>query len=213
MTHRKILGVLGGSHTSPALVAAWIESADLVIAADSGLLRALEAGFVPDVVVGDFDSVSLEQLAPETIAIVDQKQDDTDCSKLLQYVKDLGHSNVTLICAEGDLSDHFLDTVHCSVRTDLTVHIALERGIAHILTGPVNCTIATSPGKRVSMLPLETVTNASLSGVKWSFEGKSLSVRGFTSISNISTECELKLSFDNGSAYLFVESERPQWFT
>ena len=212
MAHRKILGVLGGSHMSVALVAAWIESADLVIAADSGLLRVLEAGYIPDVVIGDFDSVSLDQVAPETTAIVDLKQDDTDCSKLLKYVKDQGYANVTLICAEGDLTDHFLDTVHCAVRTDVDVVIGLERGIAHVLTGPTSRRISTAPGKRVSMLPLETVTNSSLSGVEWAFSGESLSVRGFTSISNIATESELQVSFDEGSAYLFVESGEPQWF-
>ena len=212
MPHRKILGVLGGNHMSAALVMAWVESADLVIAADSGLLRVLEAGYIPDVVIGDFDSVSLDLVAPETTAIIDLKQDDTDCSKLLKYVKDQGYTNVTLICAEGDLTDHFLDTVHCAVRTDVDVFIGLERGIAHVLTGPTYRRISTAPGKRVSMLPLETVTNASLSGVEWAFSGESLSVRGFTSISNIATESELQVSFDEGSAYLFVESDEPQWF-
>ncbi len=212
MPHRKILGVLGGSHMSAALVATWVESADLVIAADSGLLRVLESGFVPDVVIGDFDSVSLDLVAPETTAIVDPSQDNTDCSKLLKYVRAQGYSRVTLICAEGDLSDHFLDTVHCAVRTDVDVFIGLERGLAHILKGPVKERIATIPGMRVSLIPLETVSNASLSGVQWSFSGKALSVRGFTSISNIATESELHVSFDEGSAYLFIESGEPQWF-
>ena len=212
MLHRKILGVLGGDHMSAAKVAAWVDSADIVIAADGGMLRVLEAGFVPDVVIGDFDSISLEIVAPDIETIVDLKQDNTDCSKLLTYVKDQGYSNVTLICAEGDLSDHFLDTIHCAVRSEIDVWIGLERGIAHVLKGPVRRTFRTTPGQRVSMLPLETAHKASLSGVEWSFADETLSVRGFTSISNRATAFEVTVAFEEGSAYLFVESESPYWF-
>ena len=211
MAHRKILGVLGGEHMTADKVAAWVESADLVIAADSGMLRVLEAGFVPDVVIGDFDSISLEVVGPETEAIIDNQQDNTDCGKLLDYASKMGYSEITLICAEGDLSDHFLDTVHCAVRSDLDVTIGLQRGRAHVLKGPSEKTIITTPGMRVSMLPLETVTNASLSGVQWGFDCATLSVRGFTSISNAATDFQLKVSFEEGAAYLFVESETPEW--
>ena len=212
MAHQKILGVLAGCHMSASKISAWVESADLVIAADGGMLRVFEAGYIPDVVIGDFDSTSIESVSPESVAIVDKQQNSTDCGKLLAYVKDQGYSSITLICAEGDLTDHFLDTLHCSVRTDLHVHIGLERGIAHVLDGPVNQTIATEPGKRVSLIPLETVTNASMQGVRWEFSGQILSVRGFTSISNISVDSEVKVSFDEGSAYLFIESEEPEWY-
>lgn len=196
---------------SPAKVAAWVESADFVIAADSGLLRVLEAGYVPDVVVGDFDSVPVDMVHESSEVIIDSGQENTDCGKLLDFVKERGFSEITLICAEGDLSDHFLDTVHCSVRSDLKVSIGLERGHAHILKGPIACTIPTRVGMRVSLLPLETVTNASLSGVQWSFDNRELSVRGFTSISNLTIEPQLSLSFDEGSAYLFVECDVPHW--
>ncbi len=198
---------------SASKVAAWVESADVVIAADGGMLRVLESGFVPDIVVGDFDSFSLDMVDPKTIAIVDQSQEDTDCAKLLTYCKYRGHSEVTLICAEGDLSDHFLDTVHCSVRTDLTVSIGLERGQAHILKGPFTGSFAANPGARVSFLPLETINHATMSGVQWGFSDRILSVRGFTSISNQATESEVKLSFESGAGYLFIESSEPVWPT
>ena len=211
MTHSKVLGVLAGQHMSVAKIAAWIESADLVIAADAGMLRVLEAGYIPDVVIGDFDSFSQDRVDPGIKVVEDCSQDVTDCAKLLNFVKGEGHSAVTLICAEGDLTDHFLDTVHSSVRADLSVTIGLERGQAHILKGPIEKCFSSAPGIRVSLLPLEIVRNASLSGVRWSFSGETLSIRGFTSISNIATENELKVSFDSGSAYLFLESGEPEW--
>lgn len=196
---------------SPARVAQWVESADVVIAADSGLLRVLEAGYVPDIVIGDFDSVSLDMIDRETRVIHDSGQENTDCAKLLDFVESEADRNVTLICAEGDLTDHFLDTLHSAVRSNLDVVIGLDRGHAHILKGPVSQTFSATVGKRVSFIPLETISHASLSGVQWSFEDQTLSVRGFTSISNASIEPLISVAFHDGSGYLFIESDEVYW--
>ena len=197
---------------SPAKVAAWIESADLVIAADSGLLRVLESGFVPDIVIGDFDSVSMDMIASGIVTIFDEGQDNTDCGKLLDYVKKKGFSKATIICSEGDLSDHFLDTIHSCLRSDLTISLGLERGQSYILSGPTRQSFSVEVGCRVSLIPLETLSNTTLSGVAWPFEGQTLSARGFTSISNKATENIITVAFDEGAGYLFIEREEPKWF-
>lgn len=207
----KVLGVLGGFHMTPAKVAGWIESADLVIAADSGLLRVLEAGFIPDVVLGDFDSVSEDLIDESTVRIIEKNQDFTDCSKLLTYAEGQGAERVTLICAEGDLTDHFLDTIHSAVRATVPVSIGLERGIAHILKGPANHSFAANSGARTSLLPLETLSNVTLQGVEWPLENVELSVRGRTSISNKVVNSHVEVTFSDGSAYLFIENEYPSW--
>ncbi len=191
---------------SPCKVAAWVESSDCVIAADSGFLRVLESGYMPDIVIGDFDSVPVEMVDAATETVLDSGQENTDCGKLLQYVYDKGAKSITLICVEGDLSDHFLDTIHSSLRSDLEVRLGLERGVAYILKGPVTRTFEIGSGKRVSLLPLETMTNTAMSGVKWSFTDRTLELRGFTSISNMSIDSSISLSFEEGSAYLFIES-------
>ena len=211
MNQKKILGVLAGDRMPMSILVKWIESADLVIAADAGMLRVLEAGFVPDIVIGDFDSIPIELVSANMKSVIDKTQETTDCGKLLDYIENKGFGSVSLVCAEGDLSDHFIDTVHCAVRSNLCVQIGLERGIAYILKGPIAKSLPAVPGNRVSLLPLEAVTNASLSGVQWEFEGRDLSVRGFTSISNSATNSSVNVSFDEGSAYLFIESNDPEW--
>lgn len=196
---------------SPAKVAAWIESADVVIAADGGLLRVLETGYIPDIVIGDFDSVTLDQVHESTVSIVDSNQDSTDCKKLLDHLHARGGDHVTLICAEGDLTDHFLDTIHNAVRTDIGVSIGLERGTAWILKGPISVDIHAEVGRRASLLPLVDMVNVQFTGTKWEVDGKDMSVQGFTSISNQVSQPQLHVSFDKGAGYLFIESEHPNW--
>src|SRR5919112_6773528 len=55
---------LNGSPDSPRLIQAVAGRADLVVAADGGTRYALAAGIVPDLIVGDMDSLG-EDLAQE----------------------------------------------------------------------------------------------------------------------------------------------------
>src|SRR5205807_9917487 len=52
----------GGAVQPGEAVAAAIASADLVIAADSGAATALHYGYVPAIIVGDFDSLNTPAL-------------------------------------------------------------------------------------------------------------------------------------------------------
>ncbi|HLO98235.1 MAG TPA: thiamine diphosphokinase, partial [Fimbriimonas sp.] len=178
MDKKRVLGVLGGKAMAPSKIAAWLAEADFVIGADSGLLRVLEAGFVPDAVIGDFDSVPVEVADASTTTIVDRSQDITDCAKLLNYVASLGYKKVTLLCAEGSLSDHVLNTIHSAVQSSLNVRLALDRGVAFILKDGDEMTVQTEVDARVSLIPLEHVSAAWLSGVHWPLNGDSISPRG-----------------------------------
>ena len=74
--------VLGGDRPAKALLAAMAAQADLTIAADRGLEAFDEAGIVPDLLVGDMDSVAAQVLSCYE-GRVDQRRlscikDDTD---------------------------------------------------------------------------------------------------------------------------------------
>ena len=55
--HRHVVIVLGG-HRPHETVLHLLDPADTVVCADSGLDHAYSLGFQPDVVIGDFDSVT-----------------------------------------------------------------------------------------------------------------------------------------------------------
>lgn len=211
MVGKRVLGVLGGKAMSPARVAAWLSEADYVIGADSGLLRVLEAGFVPDAVIGDFDSVPVDVADAATQTIVDRSQDITDCAKLLGYLAEQGCDQVTLLCAEGSLSDHVLNTIHSAVQSKLKVRLALDRGIAFILKDGDEKIVDVEVGARVSLIPLEKISKATLTGVFWPLHDAELSPRGQASISNRATASVVTARVSDGSGYLFVEMAQTYW--
>lgn len=78
---------------------------DLVIAADGGYKYVVENGIVPDVVLGDFDSLGY---VPEGVDVIKHKpeKDDTDTALAMQLGIDKGYREFVFWGALGGRLDH-----------------------------------------------------------------------------------------------------------
>ena len=88
----------------------------LLLAADRGLDFFLETGLVPDIVDGDFDSLSgagkayLESLDHTEIVRLNPEKDDTDTQSTLNLAIRRGAKNILILGATGGRLDHLLET-------------------------------------------------------------------------------------------------------
>jgi thiamine pyrophosphokinase len=85
--------------------------ADYIICADGGLEKADELNLLPDVIIGDFDSVNPDVLKKymdmniRTMKFPKEK-DYTDMELAIEYALKMGFCNLTLIGASGSRLDH-----------------------------------------------------------------------------------------------------------
>lgn len=211
----RVLGVLAGEDLPTDLLRVWASSAELVIAADRGADLCLAAGVVPDIVVGDLDSISpAGREAASDVRLMDSP-DKTDCDKLLEVCSSISAESVTLTAVEGDLPDHALAVLHSAARVRMKVRLAYRRGVGWIVRGPnASVEVATMEGRRVSLLPITACHGVSLSGVQWPLQDAALHPHGLTSISNRATGSRVQVSIGGGTALLFLEyppEEVPFW--
>ncbi|QFS84062.1 thiamine pyrophosphokinase, catalytic domain [Roseivivax sp. THAF40] len=135
-----------------------------IVAADSGAAAVLDAGGMPDAVIGDMDSLPAEAraaLPPEVIHRIGE-QDSTDFDKCLARI------DAPLIVGMGFLGrrvDHQL-----AVFTGLMRRAArkvLLIGAEDVVTlCPSRIALDLAPGTRVSLWPLSEVTGRS-DGLRW----------------------------------------------
>ncbi len=206
----RVLGVLDGGDLPLELLSAWAASAELVIAADGAADRLLKSGVAPNIVIGDLDGFSGAPGPYEVVA--DHDGNSTDCDKLLRWVRQQGHTNLTLTGVEGDLLDHIVATLSSCVSYRRNVRLALRRGVGWVFSGAV--TMRSAPGARVSLLPLCSCAGVRLSGVQWPLDGAQLDVGGHVSISNKASGEMVSARMNTGAAFLFVEyprHEMPFW--
>lgn len=102
----------GGYGPDMALAGRFLDSADFVIAADSGLAIAEKAGIVPDLIVGDMDSIGdasmLSRYPQERIEIWPRDKDYSDTELALAALAQRGIDEVVLVGGAGGRIDHFL---------------------------------------------------------------------------------------------------------
>lgn len=100
--------------------------ADYIIACDRGLDNADKYGLIPDLAVGDFDSVSKDNLIKmEESGLKNMRypkeKDDTDTMIAIKQALDMGFFNIKILCAFGGRTDHTFANIQAA-------RYAAERG-------------------------------------------------------------------------------------
>lgn len=98
---------------------------DLVIAADGGYAYLNEAGMVPDIVIGDFDSLGYAPTG-ENVIKLNTCKDETDAYSAVEKGFELGYKLFRIYCATGGRIDHTIANIQ------LLSHIAEKGGRGEI---------------------------------------------------------------------------------
>jgi thiamine pyrophosphokinase len=102
-----------GDPSDPEIVRRWVEQTDLIIAADGGTRNALSVGVMPQVVIGDLDSLDeadraqLERSGVQLIVYPTHK-DYTDLELALRYARKQHATEIIIFSALGGRWDQSL---------------------------------------------------------------------------------------------------------
>lgn len=201
--------VLGGDAPGRALLESCMRQADLTIAADRGLEAFCNVGLMPDLLLGDMDSVDrgvLERMASHTqIERLPCEKDDTDGVHALDAAIARGAQRITILGALGGRMDHAMANLMLLVRAyrhgvmaeilDEQVRIARVCGEA-VLHG--------AKGDTVSLLPAGEVTGVTLEGFYYhASEPLSFDFSYPLGVSNVVTEDFARVTVQSGDLLLF----------
>ena len=183
----------------------------LVIAADGGAARAERAGVVPDIVIGDFDSLApadrahLERLGVELRGARSDK-DESDMELCLLAALETGTKHITIVGALGLVRpEHGLANLLllADPRTDDVEVIIAGRGsrISRCGTadGPGSLDLAGEPGDFVSLFPLaDAVGGVTTTGLRFPLTDETLSLGPSRGLSNELLERHARLTTRHG---------------
>lgn len=164
------LGVtlVGGGPVSTDDLEAALALAPLAVAVDGGADTLLQAGQVPQAVIGDFDSLSAQGRAeiPAERLFRIEEQDSTDFDKALSRI------NAPLIVGVGFMgarADHQLAAFNALV-TNAAQPCVLIGASEIVLHLPARLSLDLAPGDTVSLFPMSQVTGRSR-GLEWAIDG------------------------------------------
>lgn len=178
---------------------------DLVIAADSGYLAACDCGVVPDVFIGDFDSVLKEEVKSKKIISLNPVKDKTDTQEAIDYAVSHGAKFITIVGALGNRFDHTLANVHL-------LKYAHTKGVmAEIADTDTYVTLVDSElslkkkdGFCISLLPLSDCFGVSATGVFYPLDNAEMSIGNPYGISNEFVDDFAKISVKSGDLLVIL---------
>jgi thiamine pyrophosphokinase len=177
---------------------ALLQASDYLIAADGGADHLLKMGILPELVIGDLDSVDEDTLFQLTSAEVNIEQysedkDETDIELALRYALELHPIAILVIGALGGRLDQTL--ANLSILTDPTlpaIDIRLDDGVEEAFFCRASVTkggqveVWGRGGDTVSLMPWHgPVEGVTTEGLKWPLYGETLFPEKSRGISNL----------------------------
>lgn len=194
----KFLVVANGEPPSPQLLQQLFKNHTQLIAVDGGLFTCLEYGLQPQLLIGDFDSVSEKER--EQFSFIPQKhtpdQNQSDLEKTLEYLLTLSPEAITVCGALGRRMDQTLTNICLLSRYPGKVKFETDHETCFALLK--SNTLACQVGQTLSLIPLSTqVLGVTTQGLKWELKEATLS-KHFLSISNLCLQQDIFISFSSG---------------
>ncbi len=186
-----------------------ISDHNFLIAVDGGLRHLLVLKRFPDLLIGDLDSITSEELQTcidqgvEILRFKPQK-DESDLELALLEALKRGYSDLTIANAGGGRVDHLLGNLSLLFHPALhhaQVKMTDQSSIFHPLTQSI--TLKTQPGDLISLIPWQgSALGVTTANLAYPLDNETLLPYGTRGLSNIALGGEITVSLQSGQILL-----------
>lgn len=166
--------VANGEVPSSELSIQLLRNMKRVICCDGALQKLLSINIIPDVVVGDGDSIDEEELLRYKIPYhADKSEEYNDLQKALKYCLANGYNDILLFGCGGLREDHFIANLSILAMYSKEIHLTMltEHGVFIILRS--RSTFRSLPGMQVSVFARSPHTKLTFTGLKYPVNDRS----------------------------------------
>lgn len=201
---KNVIIVGNGEDWQEEKIISFCQKADFIIAADNGLSLLHSLNIKPNLIIGDFDSVSSELLEDYSQIPTEKypaKKDFSDSELCIQKAISMSPKEIIFLAMTGNYFDHSYAAIINLFRNyhrDTSMKIITSNSTIFPITESI--TLSELQGRRFSLFPLTTVTQFNMTGSQYNFSKENLSFTDY-SISNTIIDDELKMNFKEGKLF------------
>ncbi len=199
---------LGGEYT-PGFV---FRKDDRIICSDGGAAHAHAQGVMPEIIIGDLDSLSDELVDyyrdnGVPFQIYSKEKDYTDGELALHYALNLdGLSEIILLGALGGRFDQELGHVQLLYQAMIkqSVQVSIQNGRETVYAVNSVMQVTGLPGDTVSILPLENRSNVTAFGLQYPVDNLDINLGCVQGISNVLVGNQAEIRVNKGAVIVIT---------
>ncbi|HBT39709.1 MAG: Thiamine diphosphokinase [Thermotoga sp. 50_1627] len=190
-----------------------LEDYDLVIAVDGGAKRFLKAGLVPDLFVGDGDSLDesdlneLRALGCEVLLFPKEK-DEIDTELALRKAIERGAKEIDIFCWTGERLDMLLALMYLMGSLNIKVTAKSQKLIVGVVSREAE--LEANPNEKWSIIPIAgDAYGVTLKGFRYEIAHRDMPCEHPYGVSNIAISSRVKISVERGKVAYFRWLKKP----
>ncbi len=207
MPDKTFLLIANGELDKRTLKNIQLDRIDRIVAADGGTMKALSYGIVPDVVIGDLDSIPPDvrkKLGGRIRFIHQPSQELNDLEKALIYCRQENAGCVIVLGFTGERIDHTMNNFSILARYDETMNLEMVDRFARMFFVRDRFEYKGKKGQTVSLIPLGRVDGVTTKGLRYPLRDEPLHFGVREGASNECTEGPFGITIGNGVLLVFV---------
>lgn len=180
-----------------------------IICADGGTSIALKLGLIPDIVIGDLDSIdknAIDKLKSKSRIIKIKRQSDTDLEKAIKFAVKNRFTDAVVLSASGKRVDHSLGNFSLPIKFFNKIRLTILTNYSLLLPVKGDVKIKSVRGEVLSFFGFDDRTVVTSRGLKYAMKNTNLHFGRNESISNVSSSETVELKVNGGIILVIRET-------
>jgi thiamine pyrophosphokinase len=197
--------VADGTFPTHEIPLGYLRNAKRIICCDGSAANLILAGFTPDAIVGDMDSLS-EDLANRFAdrIFADDDQETNDLTKAVYWCIENGFDDLVIIGATGKREDHTIGNISLLAEYVRIVNVIMVSDTGIFIPFQNSAEISSFPGQQVSIFSINPETEITTKGLRYPLN-KTKVKNWWVATLNEATETRFEINFSGGPVILYLK--------
>ena len=183
----------------------YLRNGERIICCDGSADNLISAGYIPDAIVGDLDTVServKEEFADRLYP--DNDQETNDLTKAVKWCIKKNYKDLVILGATGKREDHTIGNISLLIEYAGEAEVIMVTDTGTIRPFLKSCTFSSVPGQQISIFSVDPETEITSRGLVYPLAGKKLRNWWEATLNEVSGD-RVELELSGGAVIVFLK--------
>ncbi len=197
--------VADGTFPTHRIPITYLKNAQRVICCDGSAEKLVRAGYIPDAIVGDMDSLSKDTADRFNDRLyADKSQETNDLTKAVSWCNERGYKDLVIIGATGKREDHTIANISLLTEYAENNNIIMVTDTGIFTPMLESHETSSFPGQQISIFSIDSETEISSTGLRYPLVKKKLS-NWWSATLNEAVGKNFTLEFSKGKVVVYLQ--------